>query len=79
MTQSPTSDTSQRTAPEGASQEEFDREVKRVQSLIAHVQLRAAQLKELEGAPDEAVEKVQEVEALLEQAEELLEEAELQE
>ncbi len=61
---------------ERASQEEFEREVKRMQSLIAQVQLRASQLKEVEGVPGEAAKKVEEVEELLEQAEELLEEAE---
>ncbi len=79
MTKSPASDTPEQTETGKATQEEFDHEVKRMQSLIAHVQLRTSQLKALEGASTEAVEKVQEVEALLERAEELLEEAELQE
>ena len=46
-----------------------------MQSLIAHVQLRASQLRESE-VPAEAAEKVEEVTTLLEQAETLLEEVE---
>ena len=47
-----------------------------MQSLIAHVQLRASQLTESEAVPAEATEKVEEVATLLEQAETLLEEVE---
>ena len=54
---------------------EFDHEVKRMQSLIAHVQLRASQLEKADSASAKVTEKIEEVADLLEQAEVLLEEA----
>ena len=74
MTKSPTSDISESSTLEKASQAEFDHEVKRMQSLITHVQLRASQLEKADGAPNEVTRKIEEVADLLEQAEVLLEE-----
>ena len=75
MTKSPTSDISESSTLEKASQVEFDHEVKRMQSLIAHVQLRASQLEKADSASAKVTEKIEEVADLLEQAEVLLEEA----
>ena len=72
---SPASDLSEKTTTERATQEEFNEEVQRVQSLIAHIQQHATRLKDNEASPQRA-EKVHEAEELLERAETLLEQAE---
>ena len=63
MTQSSPSDQTQR-----ATQEDFDKEVKRVQSLLEHLQQHAAQFKfKVVSASPEAAERLHRAEALLEE------------